>query len=92
MSEVKKIIGRPRNRPASPILGVLVAKLPPEYSVDGKLNIKALAKALGCAEYSVYRWLDGRPLSKDNFKRLVNISEEKNGQLTQEDLLPFLLV
>lgn len=91
MENSKKQTGRPRSRPACAIEQLLVAKLPTEFVENGTIVTAKLAEAVPCARYSIYRWLDGKPLSGANAKRLVELSEERKGSLTLVDLLPFLI-
>lgn len=96
MSDVQttqRALGRPRiengDEPRffdQPLYKLLEAKLP-KYVQRRSLNVRLLAKNMGFAYQSLYRWLGTGRLTPDAAKALIKIGA---GAIEQEDLLPFL--
>jgi len=53
----------------------------------GRIDTLVMAKKMHCSRQSVYRWLGENKISSRAAKKIIKISE---GNVTQEDLTPFL--
>lgn len=54
--------------------------------VGGRLDARALARALGVHHYTVYRWLSG-DLSVQGARKIMELSQ---GKIEQSELTPFI--
>lgn len=75
---------------------LLKEKLPIRFICDdGRLNTAELAREMGMARYSIYRWFNGENMRTTSAEKLVALSAETNcerkGALTIEMLTKFIL-
>lgn len=57
--------------------------------VDGRIVPAKLAQKVGRCRFTAYRWLGDNRISPGGAKKLIDIS---GGQLTKEELAPFLIL
>ena len=98
----QKGVGRPRRDGKDKDLyqgelyKLLQEKLPIRYRFyDGRIDTVKLAKDMGFARYSIYRWLNGERMRPASAQKLVKLSNEadceRKGALTLDMLTPFVL-
>lgn len=80
----------------SDLYTLLKERLPNRFICDdGRLDTSKLARELGMARYSLYRWFNGETMRVTSAEKLVAISTEANcerkGALTIDMLTKFIL-
>lgn len=71
----------------SDLYKLLQAKLT-QYVQRDRLNVRALAKAIGVRAATVYRWLQLNRITSQGAQLVIDASDEK---LSPTDLAPFLI-
>lgn len=86
--------GRPRRHNKDQVrfwngkLYALLKKAMPQHVMGDRLNPPSLAAAIETHKFTVYRWLNDDKVSPAGAKKLI---DEAKGNLTPEDMTPFLL-
>lgn len=80
--------GRRTSRPAhTPLHALLVKACPPDSEGPGSIR-KTLAPALGVSHQYIYRWIERGKIPP---KFVLKIVEAAKGEVTQEELIPFVI-
>jgi hypothetical protein len=71
---------------------LLAKRLPSNLVRDDRVNVTALAAAIGRHKFTVYKWLEANRLpSKKAVEAVLEVTKSTRKPLTKEELLRFIL-